>query len=216
MTLLRPVPWRAGFELIDEHLRGQGRFRKALCAVELRSPEPFTRAGFMEFNRGYRSVLEAWDLLVDGENPIARTNVAPVRAAPAEPVLYGFGYTVPSAETGPTFILAGSGELRGGPMLDAHVIRPGETSPEAMCEKAAYVMRAMEKRLEGLEVGWEHVTCTEVYTARPLLDVLRAVVLDRIGPAAIHGVRWHVSRPPIDELEFEMDARGVRRELVIG
>lgn len=215
VTLLRPVPWRDGFGLIDGHLRDQGRDRKALCGVELRSPEPFTRAGFLEFNEGYRAVLEAWDLLVEGENPIARTNVAPVRAAPSEPALYGFSYTAPSESEGPSFVLAGSGELRGGPMLEAAVIRPGDTSPEAMREKAAYVMRAMEKRLEGLEVGWEHVTCTEVYTARPLLDVLETVVLDRIGPAAIHGVRWHVSRPPIDELEFEMDARGVQRELVI-
>jgi hypothetical protein len=101
-------------------------------------------------------------------------------------------------------------------MLEAAVIRPNDTSPEAMREKASYVLRAMEKRLEGLEVGWEHVTCTEVYTVQPIRDVLESLLLERIGPAAIHGDRWHYSRPPIDELEFEMDARGVRRDLVIG
>jgi hypothetical protein len=216
VTLLRPVPWRAGFELIESHLGQAGRERRHLCSVELRSPAPFTRQGFMDFNQGYRAVLEDWNLLVDGENPIARTNVAPSRCAPSEVSLYGFGYTVPSQEAAPTFILAGSGELRGGPMLEAAVIRPNETSPEAMREKASYVLRAMEKRLEGLEVGWEHVTCTDVYTVQPIRDVLESLLLERIGPAAIHGIRWHYSRPPIDELEFEMDARGVRRDLVIG
>lgn len=216
VTLLRPIPWRAGFELIQRHLQDAGRERRHLCAVELRSPAPFTRQGFIDFNQGYRAMLEEWELLVDGENPIARTNVAPAKCAPAEVSLYGFGFTVPSEESAPTFILAGSGELRGGPMLEAAVIRPGDTSPEAMREKASYVLRAMEKRLEGLEVGWEHVACTEVYTVQPIRDLLENLLLERIGPAAIHGIRWHYSRPPIDDLEFEMDARGVRRELVIG
>jgi hypothetical protein len=35
------------------------------------------------------------------------------------------------------------------------------------------------------------------------------------GPAAIHGVRWYPSHPPIVGLEYEMDLRGVARELVL-
>ena len=41
-----PIPWREGFDLIDRHLRAEGRPRAALCAIELRSPAPFTFAGF--------------------------------------------------------------------------------------------------------------------------------------------------------------------------
>jgi len=37
--------------------------------------------------------------------------------------------------------------------------------------------------------------------------------LNRAGPSAIHGIRWHYTRPPITEIEFEMDLRGVRTEL---
>src|SRR5687767_4935164 len=87
-TLRAPVPWRDGFALIERHLRGEDRPRAALCAIALRSPKPFTFDGFAEFNAGYRAVLDSWGLLVDGANPIARTNVAPLVGAPAEPSLY--------------------------------------------------------------------------------------------------------------------------------
>lgn len=215
VTLQQPIPYRDGFELIAQHLADAGRPRTALCAVELRSPTPFTRAGFIDFNRGYCSILEQWGLLVDGANPVARTNVAPAWNAPAEPSLFGFGYTVPNSQAAPTFIVAGCGELRGGPILEAPVIRPGETSAEAMREKASYVAHQITKRLEGLGVSWAQVTRTEVYTVQPFQDLAGPLLLDRMGRSTLAGLTWHPSRPPIDELEFEMDARGVRQEVVL-
>src|SRR5262245_63795181 len=53
-TLRSPIPWRDGFALIDRHLRAEGRPRAALCAIELRSPAPFTFDGFDAFNAGYQ------------------------------------------------------------------------------------------------------------------------------------------------------------------
>jgi hypothetical protein len=41
------------------------------------------------------------------------------------------------------------------------------------------------------------------------------VILEPLGPAAIHGAHWYASRPPIEGLEFEMDLRGVFSELRI-
>jgi predicted dehydrogenase len=38
-------------------------------------------------------------------------------------------------------------------------------------------------------------------------------ILSRMRAAAIHGVHWHFSRPPIEEIEFEMDLRGTSTEL---
>jgi hypothetical protein len=212
VALAALVPWRDGFTLIREHLAAQGRPLTALCGVELRSPAPFTRAGFVAFNGGYCDLLEEWGLLTEGRNPVARTNVAPAWNAPSEPSLYAFSYTAPRAGAGPTFVVAGAGELRAGPLLTAPVVRPGETTVEALREKAAYVMHAMGKRLAGLGVGWDQVTCTDVYTAEALDGVLGPAVLDHCGRATLHGLRWHPSRPPIDELAFEMDCRGVRRE----
>ena len=214
-TLRAPIPWREGFALIDRHLRAEGRPRNALCAIELRSPAPFSFAGFDGFNAGYQALLAEWKLLVDGQNPIARTNVAPVVGAPVEPVLYGFGYTLPSESARSTFIVAGAGEMRDRGVGVEGIVRHGETSADAMREKAAHVMGTMQARLRGLGVGWADVTTIDIYTAQPIDSFVPDVVLRSAGSAAIHGVRWFPSRPPIVGLEYEMDLRGVVRELVV-
>jgi hypothetical protein len=225
VTLSRPRPYRQGFDLIAQHLNAEGRPRQALCAIELRSPKPFTFAGFNTFNEGYQELLAGWELLVDGANPVARTNVAPAIAPPAEPSLYAFSYTAPlsvvlpvggcGAAAGPTFVVAGAGDLKRGGLAAENVIRPGETSAAAMREKAVYVMEVMQERLNGLQVGWESVTAVDIYTVYPIQPFLTEAILAVMGPAAIHGVHWFYSRPPIADLAFEMDVRGVRRELLL-
>ena len=212
-TLRAPVPWRDGFALIDRHLRGERRPRAALCAIALRSPKPFTFAGFAEFNAGYRALLEAWGLLVDGANPIARTNVAPLVGAPAEPSLHAFAYTLAETTPRPTFVVAGSGEVV--ELAAEKIVRRGETTPDAIREKAAFVMSVMQTRLRGLGADWSDVTTIDVYTPHPIEPFVRDVLLGTAGPAAIHGVRWYPSHPPIVGLEYEMDLRGVARELTL-
>lgn len=215
VTLAAPLPWRAGFTRIERHLREQGRPRTALCGIELRSPAPFTFDGFAKFNDGYRSLLGEWDILVGEDNPIPRTNVAPVVAAPAEPSLYAFAYTTPGATPAPTFIVAGAGELKDRAQGPDGIVRHGDTSPEAMREKARFVMGTMQDRLRALGGDWSRVTAIDVYTAMPVDAALLDEMLRPAGPAAIHGIHWYPSRPPIKGLEFEMDMRGVARELVL-
>jgi hypothetical protein len=215
VTLARPVPWRAGFARIDTYLREQGRSRPALCGVELRSPKPFTFDGFAKFNEGYRSLLAEWGILVGDDNPIPRTNVAPLAAAPSEPSLYGFAYTVPGTTPAPTFIVAGSGELRDRAQGPDGIVRRGDTTSKAMAEKARYVMGVMQDRLRELGGDWNRVTAIEVYTAMPVDALMLDEILRPAGPAAIHGVRFFPSRPPIEGLEFEVDMRGVAREVVL-
>src|SRR5438874_10654423 len=65
----KPVPWKTGLERMDAHLRDAGRPPAALCAIELRSPKPFTFEGFKDFNTPYREALESRGLMVDGLNP---------------------------------------------------------------------------------------------------------------------------------------------------
>ena len=214
-TLRAPVPWREGFALIERHLRELQRPRAALCAIELRSPAPFSFDGFDTFNAGYRGLLSEWGLLVDGENPIARTNVAPVVGAPTEPSLYGFSYTAPGETRRPTFIVAGSGELRDRTAGAEGIVRRGETSADAMREKAAYVMGVMDARLRGLGADWPDVTIIEIYTPEPIEPYLADTILKPAGAAAIHGVRWFPSRPPIVGLEYEMDLHGVARDITL-
>lgn len=214
VTLQAPVPWRRGFVAIERHLRALGRPRTALCAIELRIPAPLTFARFAEFNREYRALLGEWGLLVDGRNPVARTNVAPVVGPPPEPSLYAFSHTVAAEAAGrPTFVAAGSGELRPGPASRMSVVRPDDASPGAMRDKAAYVMSVMQARLAGLGVTWADVTAVGVYTVHPAEGFLATEVLAAMGPAAIHGVHWYLAHPPIAGLAYEMDLRGVRREV---
>jgi hypothetical protein len=213
VTLRAPVPWRDGFALIDRHLRQERRPRAALCAIALRSPKPLTFEGFAQFNAGYRAMLEAWGLLIDGANPIARTNVAPLTGAPSEPSLYAFAYTTPATTPRPTFVVAGSGEVVD--FAAERIVRHGETSPDAIREKAAFVMGVMQTRLRGLAGEWSDVTAIDVYTPHPIEPFVCDVLLGAAGAAAIHGVRWYPSHPPIIGLEYEMDMRGIARELVL-
>ena len=57
------------------------------------------------------------------------------------------------------------------------------------------------------------VSMANVYTAHSITELLPTVILSRMGAAAIHGVHWHYSRPPIEEIEFEVDLRSTRTEL---
>ena len=219
-TLAALMPWRAGFARIDGHLGEQKRARTALCGIELRSPQPFTFDGFGQFNEGYRALLADWGILVGDDNPIPRTNVCPVAAAPSEPSLYAFSYTIPAgggpgSTRAPSFIVAGAGELRDRAQGPEGIVRHGDTSPDGMREKARFVMATMQERLRTLGGDWSRVTAIDIYTAQPIHGFLADEILKRAGDAAIHGVHWYPSRPPIQGLEFEMDLRGVARELVL-
>jgi hypothetical protein len=217
-TLHVPIPYRDGFNLIEAHLAKQQRTWRALCALELRLPAPLSFAGFGAFNQEYQGQLAERGLLMGDLNPVARTNVAPAALAPDEPSLYAFSYTVPCGEKNgqSTFVVAGAGELVGGELSAAAILRPGDRTIDSIQEKAALVMKVMGQRLQGLQVSWSDVTAVDVYTVHSLLPFLEGPGYAEIGQATIHGAHWYYSRPPIIGLEFEMDVRGVRREIRVG
>ena len=214
VTLLRPIPYRQGFDVVADFLAHAQRPKAALCGMELRSPVPFTFAGFSEFNAGYAAILQSWGLFVNGVNPVARTNVAPMVTPPPEPQLYGFSYTRPLlGDAPPTFVVAGGGELPEGKLSRQDIVALGDCSTAGLETKARFVMDLMESRLHGLGVGWQLVTHIDVYTVHPIKDLLPEVILKRMRPADEHGIHWHYSQPPIAEIEFEMDLRGIRTEM---
>src|SRR2546423_621631 len=187
--------------------RGRRRGRRSWWPARAkwsRSPKPCRLEGFAAFNADCRALLGAGGLLSDGANPIARRNGAPLVGAPAEPSLYGFAYTLPGTTPRPTFVVAGSGEVV--ELAAERIIRRGETSPDAIREKAAFVMSVMQRRLRDLGADWSDVTAIDVYTPHPIEPFLRDL-LGVAGAAAIHGVRWYPSHPPIVGLEYEMDMR---------
>lgn len=215
VTLQRPVPLKTGFTVVKEHLAANGRPVHALCGMELRSPRPFTFAGFNEFNQGYVEVLKEWTIVVDGVNPIARTNVAPEIAAPEVPSLYGFSYTVHSSGKRNTFVVAGAGELPEGSLRPEDVVRRGDTSVEGLREKVRFVMGLMSSRLKGMDLGWDGVTTSSMYTVHPVCGMIADEIVRPMGASAKHGITWHYSRPPIESIEYEMDLRGVGRDIVL-
>lgn len=210
-----PPPYRRGFELIDRHLKAQRRPPQALCGIELRSPRQLSFSGFDEFNEGYIAQLKQRDILVSGVNPVARTNVVPEVDPPSEVVLYGFSYTSASRSATPTFVNAGGGEIGGSGRGPENIIRRGDVSEIGMRDKASHVLGLMEERLRGLGVGWADVTAVDVYTAQNIFPLLKTLLLPRLGPAKMRGVCWHFTRPPILELEYEMDMRGCAREMIL-
>ena len=216
VTLKYPSPWREGFTRIDAYLKAQGCGRTALCAMQLRSPAPFTMEGFIDFNRGYCEVLQEWGLYVEELNPLARTNVAPLVEPPAVPMLYGFSYVRPCDDAAQsTFIIAGAGELLEAALNSEGIVRRGETGSDAIREKATYVVEVMEERLLGLGGTWEAVNRINIYTVHPISGLVEDIVLPKLVAGRGHGIHWYPSRPPIVDIEYEMDMRGVVQELYV-
>jgi hypothetical protein len=212
----RPVPLEDGFRRIEAHLGAVSRPLTAFCACELRSPEPFTDQGFIDFNRIYVGTLERWGIFKDDDNPVARTNVCPPLDAPSEPSFHAFSYTVPSDGPAgpPSFVVSGAGEAPTGPGdYKERIIRLGDTSTEAMREKARFVLGAMEQRMKPLGVGWPDVTLTHAYTIENLHPFLADEILAR--GAAADGLTWVYALPPVIGLNYEMDVMGVTREIVL-
>ena len=210
-----PVPLREGFARIERLITEAGRPLTSFCACELRSPAPFTEDGFRAFNEIYVVTLKTWGLFDGTTNPVARSNVCPEIAPPPEPSFHAFSYTVKASAAGPSrsFVISGSGEAReGGASYQERTIRRGEQTPDAMREKAQYVLGEMERRLGALGFTWADTTATQVYTVYDLHPFLGDEIVRR--GAARAGLTWHFARPPVQILDYEMDCRGVAVERV--
>jgi len=213
VTFRNAPPLREGFRQAAEIIKAAGRPLTAFCACELRSPAQFSEPAFRSFNEFYVDILSQWGLIVDGANPVARSNVCPELGAPAEPVMFAFSYAVPFGGTVPTFVIAGSGEVpEGKANYRDHIVSPGDVSPAGMRNKVRFVREEMERRLAGFGMGWKDVTATQAYSIRHFHDCLGDELV--ASGAARHGLIWHYCRPPIVGLDFEMDCRSVSRELV--
>jgi hypothetical protein len=208
------VPLKQGFEKIAEIIKAAGRPLTAFGACELRSPAPFTEAGFRAFNEIYIKTLIEWGVMKDGVNPVARSNVCPKLDPPAEPGFHAFSFTTAASSAPASFVISGSGEsVEGKANYRDHTIRLGDTSPDAMLEKAKFVLDEMERRMSAFSGNWRQTTAVQLYTVRDVFPFLESE-LGRRG-ALRPGLTWHFNRPPVVDLEYEMDCRRVRVERVI-
>jgi hypothetical protein len=210
-----PVRLMEAFARIEGVIKAAGRPLTAFCACELRSPGQFTEQGFRAFNESYVLTLGKWGLYDGKTNPVARSNVCPEIDPPTEPGFHAFSFTVPAAPgAAASFVISGSAEARA---LEAsyreRIVRFGETGPDAMREKAHFVLDEITRRLALFGVGWRDTTAAQVYTIR---DIYPFFADEMVGRGAAHaGMNWHFTRPPVRDLEFEVDCRSVRVEEVV-
>jgi hypothetical protein len=211
----RPLALAEGLSAAANYLTSVSRGVAAFCACELRSPAPFSEQGFAEFNKEYVDWLDKWGLIKDGINPVARTNVCPEIEPPAQVSIYAFSYTRPaSSQRSGGFVVAGSGEApEGKANYRDFAIRLGDRSPAGLLEKCRWVLGEMERRMAALGAGWADATGAHVYTAYDLHALMKTEITPR--GAASNGLSWHFSRPPVQDLDYEMDVRGVSTELVV-
>jgi len=208
------VPLKQGFERIAQHIKAAGRPLTAFGACELRSPAPFTEEGFKAFNEIYIKTLLEWGVMKDRVNPVARSNVCPEIDPPTEPGFHAFCFTVPAQDAPPSFVVAGSGEsVEGKANYRDYTVRLGDISPEGMLEKAKFVLDEMERRMSAFSGNWHQTTAVQLYTIRNVFSFLESELGRRgaLGP----GLTWHFNRPPVVDLEYEMDCRRVHVERVI-
>ncbi len=184
----QPLPLAAGFAQIEQIIRAAGRPLTAFCACELRSPAPFTESGFAAFNKIYVGTIARWKIFDGKTNPVARSNVCPA-------------------------IDPGSGEVpEGHGNYRDHIVRLGDVTPAGLREKARFVLGEMERRMAALGFGWRDTTATQLYTVHDIYPFLADEIVRR--GAARSGLTWHYDRPPVVDLEYEMDCRGVSVERV--
>jgi hypothetical protein len=208
------LPLADGFAAVARYIKDAGRPLTSFCACELRSPAAFTDEGFRKFNEHYVKTLAEWGIYDGKTNPVARSNVCPEIDPPSEPSFYAFSFTRPSKAPTPTFVIAGSGESQeGGGSYAERTVRYRDLSAEGMAEKIRYVVGVMEKRMAEFGLAWKDATATQTYTVHDIHPVFADAIVRR--GAARAGLTWHFARPPVIDLEYEMDCRRVIREMVI-
>jgi hypothetical protein len=83
----------------------------------------------------------------------------------------------------------------------------------ALREKAHFVLEEITRRLALFGVGWRDTTASQLYTIRDIYPFFADEMVRR--GAAHAGMNWHFTRPPVRDLEFEVDCRSVRVEEVV-
>jgi hypothetical protein len=208
------LPLAEGFAQVAKYIQAAGRPLTSFCACELRSPAAFTEGGFRAFNQHYVKTLAEWGLFDGTVNPVARSNVCPEIDPPAEPSFYAFSFTRLSQGTTSAFVIAGGAEARGGSgSYPERIVRYRDLSPDGLKEKVRFTTREMESRLAAFGFGWKDTTAAQAYSVHDFHPVIVDELVRR--GATRSGLTWHFARPPVIDLEYEMDCRRVTRETVI-
>ena len=127
--------------------RPRGRPLTAFCACELRSPEPFTEAGFRPSTSSTSARWPKWGIYRRPHQPGGPQQRLPRdRAAGRALASMPSPSPSPARDAAPSFFVAGSGEAREGERnYREHTVRYGDLSPQGLAEKARWVLGEMER-----------------------------------------------------------------------
>jgi len=216
VSFARALPLPAGYEAVRGHLRRSSRPMAALCAMELRSPASTGLEEFLAFNEGYLAQLGSWGLLIDGDSPLARTNVVPAAAGPSAPSVVAFSYTREANEGGQAYVMSGVAELPTGSSYPQDIVHRGDTTSPALIAKAQQVVRELSATVRSLGATWDNSTSVHLYTSHPIALGVQREALNTVGIVPTHGLTWHDAQPPVRELELEIDLRRYGAQYTIG
>jgi hypothetical protein len=215
VRLQMPIPLEDAFQRMAGILAARERPASALAACELRSPAQFDEAGFRAFNERYLGIVRDFGFTGIAEtNPISRTNVCPCVKAVSDASVYAFSFTVQDSDARPSFVLAGAVDLMAGDKdLRDLIVALDQVDPTGIRKKARHALEDLERRLSVLGFDWSTTTGNAVYCVHDLFQAFADEIAAR--GAAQDGITWHLCRPPIRGLEFEMDARSVSIERTV-
>ena len=208
-----PLNFLSALKYLDEYLPTVNLDPLNIVSFEFRSPQPFSFAGFDDFNTVYFNELGRRKLLIDQINPIARTNVSPALAHLAEPVLFGLHVLKEASQLNNDFVVAGSGEVKG-PLDPKNIIARGDLSQRGLEEKVNVVLEEMLNRLLLLKEKYVEPTEINVYTVHQIPNLID-IINDHLPGLAKCSVHLWKCAPPILEVEFEMDLRALSNQLLI-
>lgn len=203
-----------GFERIDEEIKRRELPASALTGLQLRSPGAFTFEAFAKFNDEYCQLLIDRGLIIDGVNPISRTNVIPLHQQPSAPsIAVAFIVNPTQGLGGSDFVVAGAGEVSGdlGP---ENIVARGDLTQKGLSLKVECVLDIMLERLHALEASEESPTVVNVYTVHEISG-LAGMIEMKLPTISRNGYTTWLTRPPVKEIEFEMDCASYSKWAVI-
>ncbi len=204
----------SGLERIDQELEGRGLPASALAGLQLRSPGAFSFEAFGKFNDEYRQLLIDRGLIIDGVNPISRTNVIPIhQKSAATSIAVAFIVHPSQGHGGSDFVVAGAAEISGdlGP---ENIVARGDASQEGLSLKVDCVLDIMLERLRALEASDGSPTTINVYTAHEISGLSEKIAI-KLPSTSKNGFTTWLTKPPVEELEFEMDCSSYSNWVVI-
>ena len=204
----------SGLERIDQELERRGLPASALAGLQLRSPGAFSFETFAKFNDEYRQLLIDRGLIIDGVNPISRTNVIPIhQKSDATSIAVTFIVHPSQGHGGSDFVVAGAAEICGdlGP---ENIVARGDASQEGLSLKVDCVLDIMLERLRALEASDGSPTTINVYTAHEISGLSEKIEI-KLPSTSKNGFTMWLTKPPVEELEFEMDCSSYSKWVVI-